>query len=141
MSDSFLLAFHSMLYYSLLCYILTLARSASNTVLLSKRPRCIWVQLLRFLFGAVQAMLIWCLLIAVPTIDSFYLIWLCPNWGSIVFSLWLGATFTVLGWFRARFERDTFAGVTGIPGRYPRPVVYTFPGLRGVPVAQYFLES
>ena len=32
------------------------------------------------------------------------------------------------------------AYVTGIPGRYPRPVVYTFPGLRGVPVAQYFLE-
>ena len=31
--------------------------------------------------------------------------------------------------------------VTGIPGRYPRPVVYTFPGLRGVPVAQYFLET
>ena len=32
-------------------------------------------------------------------------------------------------------------GVTGIPGRYPRPVVYTFPELRGVPVAQYFLET
>ena len=31
--------------------------------------------------------------------------------------------------------------VMGIPGRYPRPVVYTFPGLRGVPVAQHFLET
>ena len=33
------------------------------------------------------------------------------------------------------------ARVTGIPERYPRPVVDTFPGLRGVPVAQYFLET
>ena len=38
-------------------------------------------------------------------------------------------------------KRPRSIGVTGIPGRYPRPVVYTFPGLRGVPVAQYFLET
>ena len=81
-----------------------------HTALLSKRPRRIWVLALRFFFGFVQAMLIWCLLIAVPDIDSFYLIWLCPNWGNVVFSYWLGATFTVLGWLRARFEKDSFGG-------------------------------
>ena len=88
----------------------TLLAPIKRTALLSKRPRRIWVQLLRFLFGAVQAILVWCLLIVVPTIDSIYLIWLCPNWGKIVFSLWLGATFTILGWLRARFEKDAFAG-------------------------------
>ena len=81
-----------------------------HTALLSKRPRRISVQALRFFFSSVQAMLIWCLIIAVPNIDSFYLIWLCPDRGYVVFSLWLGATFTVLGWLRARFERDSFEG-------------------------------
>ena len=31
--------------------------------------------------------------------------------------------------------------VTKIPGRYPRPVVYIFPRLHEVPVAQYSLET
>lgn len=74
------------------------------------RPRRIWVLFLRLSFGYVQAMLIWVLLIYVPGIDSFYLIWLCPNWGSVVFSLWLGTTFTIVGWWRARFERNAFKG-------------------------------
>ena len=88
----------------------TLLAPIKHTALLSKRPRPIWVQIICFFLGGVQAMLIWCLLIVVPDIDSFYLIWLCPNWGYVVFSLWLGATFTVLGWLRARFERDSFEG-------------------------------
>ena len=83
-----------------------------NTALLSKqpRPRRIWVQGVRFLLGSVQVILIWCLLNVVPTIDSFYLIWLCPDWGYVVFSFWLGATFAIWGWLRARFERDSFGG-------------------------------
>ena len=78
--------------------------------LLPGRPRYILIQLLRFFFGFVQAMLIWCLLFTVPAIDSFYLMWLCKVWGSIVFSLWLGGTFVFLGWLRARFEKDSFQG-------------------------------
>ena len=87
-----------------------LLKPIKHTALLRKRPRHIWVQVLCLLFGSVQAGLIWCLLLVVPNIDSFYLIWLCPNWGSIVFIAWLGATFTLLGWLRARFERDSFGG-------------------------------
>ena len=81
-----------------------------HTALHSKRPHRFRVQIIRLGFGSAQAMLIWYLLIIVPTIDSFYLIWLCPNWGYVVFSSWLGATFTILGWLRARFEKDSFGG-------------------------------
>ena len=88
----------------------TLLAPIKHTALLSKRPCRIYVQLIRFFLGGVQAMLIWCLLVVVPTIDSFYLIWLCPNLGYVAFTFWLGATFTVLGWLRARFERDSFEG-------------------------------
>ena len=70
--------------------------------------RLIWVLLFRFLFSSAQGILIWCLLIAVPKIDSFNLMWLCPAWGDTVFILWMGATFTVLGWVRAKFESDSF---------------------------------
>ena len=73
-----------------------------------RRLRLIWVRLWHFLFGVVQGVLIWCLLVAVPMIDTFNLMWLCPGLGSVVFSLWLGLTFTILGWLRARFERDVF---------------------------------
>ena len=73
-----------------------------------RRLRLIWVRLFRLLFGLGQGVLIWCLLVAVPKIDSFTLIWLCPVWGDKVFILWMGATFTVLGWLRARFERNAF---------------------------------
>ena len=74
------------------------------------RPRCIWVLSLRFFFHLLQTVLTWLLLVYVPAIDSFYLIWLCPNWGGIVFGIWLGATFTFVGWIRAEFERGSFEG-------------------------------
>ena len=81
-----------------------------DTALLLKRPRYIWVQVLRFVFGLIQAILIWLLFFYVPEIDTFNLIWVCPGWGSLVFSAWLGVTFIILGWLRARFERDSFEG-------------------------------
>lgn len=40
-----------------------------------------------------------------------------------------------------RKEDCLFNSITEIPGRYHRPVVYIFPRLRAVPVAQYFLET
>ena len=76
----------------------------------AKRPRYIWVQVLRFVFGLIQAVLIWLLFFFVPEIDTFNLVWVCPELGSLVFSVWLGVTFIILGWLRARFERDSFEG-------------------------------
>ena len=73
-----------------------------------RRLRLIWVQLLRYLFSSGQGVLIWSLLVAVPSIDSFQIIYLCPEVGALVFSLWLGVTFTCLGWLRAIFERNAF---------------------------------
>ena len=86
----------------------TLLAPIKHTALLSKRPRRIQVQLIRFLLGGIQAVLVWLLLFVVP--NSFYLIWLYPNWGYVVFSFWLGATFIILGWLQLRFERDSFGG-------------------------------
>ena len=74
------------------------------------RPRNISVLSLRYLLGYVQVMLIFVMLVFVPDIDTFYPMWLCQNWGNVVFSLWLGATFTLVGWWRAKFERDSFKG-------------------------------
>ena len=81
-----------------------------NTALLPSRPIYLRVLILRFVFGSAQGGLIWLLVTLVPFIDTFYLIWLCPNWGGLVFGMWIGATFVFLGWMRARFERDAFGG-------------------------------
>ena len=73
-----------------------------------KRPRRFKVQLLYHLLNFVQAILIWCLLNSASRIDTFNIIWLCPGLGLEVYSLWLVATFAILGLLRARFERDSF---------------------------------
>ena len=81
-----------------------------NMALHPRRPRRILVLALRFIFAYTQAILILLVLSYVPRIDSFYLIWLCPDWGKVVFGLWLGITFILMGWWRAKYERDSFEG-------------------------------
>ena len=81
-----------------------------DTALLPSRPMYLRVLILHFVFGSAQGGLIWLLVTFVPFIDTFYLIWLCPNWGGLVFGMWLGISFILLGWVRARFERDAFEG-------------------------------
>ena len=80
------------------------------TALRSRRPRRILVRFLNFFLYSVQGTLLVFLLAYVPGIDTIFLIWLCPDWGSVVFGLWLGGTFTLVGWWRAKFERDSFGG-------------------------------
>ena len=88
----------------------TLLAPIKDVVFLPKRRRFISVLILHFLFDVFQGFLICSLLYNVPAIDTFYLVWLCPDWGSVVFGVWLGATFSFMGWARARFERVSFGG-------------------------------
>ena len=80
-----------------------------DMVLRPGRPRRILVLALCLIFAYVQAILIWGLL-NLPKIDSFNLVWLCPEWGTVVFDLWLGVAFTLVGWWRAKYERESFEG-------------------------------
>ena len=75
---------------------------------LPRRPSSVIVIYIHLLFDYAQGVLIYSLLRFVPAIDTFYLIWLCPEWGGVVFSVWLGATFGFIGWVRLSFERDSF---------------------------------
>ena len=75
-----------------------------------KRPLSRSVMLFRIWFSYLQGFFILSLITLVPKIDSFYLIWLCPDFGSVVFSIWLATTFALLGWLRVIIERDSFNG-------------------------------
>ena len=88
----------------------TLLALIKDRTLRPGRPRRVLVLAVRFIFAYVQAFLIWVLLSCVPKIDTFNLVWLCPKWGTVAFDLFLRVTFTFVGWWRAKYERESCGG-------------------------------